>query len=253
MKAATHFEKTFQGGAMRPWEAFSHLLDVWFVSTACLVPAYTQGETGEWLQETLDEALRKFDRAGIERRAVVDMVEYLTGEMVQHKGDFLGELAGHLQTLNGNMGQYFTPACVSDLLARITAKSDEEVTRLIDAKGYTTCHDCAAGSGALLIEHARRLREMGFDPKFQLFAEGTDLDRQAFMMLYIQLSAYDIPARVILGDSLTLETARVLYTPAYHCFFKPRRNLDALLKRTATIGGRPADAPAVAGLLAAAE
>lgn len=224
MKAAKHFEKAFQG-AMRPWEAFGHLLDVWFVSTACVVPEYTQGETGDWLQETLDEALSRFDRAKIERRAVVEMVQYLTGEMVEHKGDFLGELAGHLQTLNGHMGQFFTPPGVADILARLTALSTEKVAEHIERQGYTTVLDCAAGSGALLVEYANRVRGLGFDPKFHLFAHATDLDRQAFRMLYVQLSAYDIPAEVVWGNSLTLENTRVLHTPAYHRFFKPRRAL----------------------------
>lgn len=46
----------------------------------------------------------------------------------------------------------------------------------------------------------------------QVFAEGADIDPLTRMMCFLQLSARGVPARVILGNSLTLETSEVSRT-----------------------------------------
>mgnify|MGYP003646387253 CR=1 FL=1 len=228
-KSAAAFEKTFTGTGMRPWEAFSVILDVWFVSTAIVAEENTRLPVVDYLQNTLDHALERFDRAGVERSVASDEVLKLTAAMVQHKGDFLGEVAAHLQTLNGKMGQYFTPHCIAELLIDI---HDVEggLYRKITENGYTTAYDPTAGSGALLISFANRVRKIGFDPKTRLFVRATDLDDQAFKMLYIQLANYDIPAEVRLGDTLEQEFRVRIFTPVYYSHFSkfPRRPKVAL-------------------------
>jgi hypothetical protein len=42
------------------------------------------------------------------------------------------------------------------------------------------------------------------------------VDRMAALMCYIQLSLWNVPAEVIVGNTLSLEIREVWYTPAHH-------------------------------------
>lgn len=227
-KAADAFAREFSGTGMRPYEAFRHLLELLFCVTAATVPEYRE----EVLGQEFEEALERFKRCGIEREKALTLAMDLMQAIASDGGDRLGDMAAHLNILDSGMGQFFSPSCVARLLAEITLPDQETIQGHIARSGYFTAMDPAAGSGGLLIALAQRVRDAGEDPKFKLMVEATEKDAQAWRMLYVQLSAYDIPARVILGDSLTLENQRVLYTPAYHRFFKLRRDLDVLLSFT---------------------
>lgn len=125
--------------------------------------------------------------------------------------DLLGQIAGHLGSLEKSWGQFFTPWDVCQLISEINIDRDG-VERAIAESGYVSIMDCAVGSGALLLAAADRFEDFGVDVHRQLFAEGTDIDPLARMMCFLQLSARGVPARVILGNSLTLETSEVSYT-----------------------------------------
>ena len=224
-KAADAFAREFSGTGMRPHEAFRHLIEVLFCVTAATVDEYCTEE----LSKELEEALSRFERCGVGREQTLGLVQDFIEALAADGGDRLGDMAARLNVLHEGMGQFFTPSCVAGLLSRICLPDADTIRTHIARHGYISSMDPAAGSGGLLIALAKRVRDTGFDPKFNLFVEATEKDALAWRMCYVQLSSYDIPARVILGDSLTLEHSRVLYTPAYHQFFKPRRALDALI------------------------
>lgn len=225
-KAADQFAREFSGTGMRPHEAFRHLIEVLFCITAATVDEYCDEE----LSKELEEALSRFERCGVKRDRVLVMVQDFIEALAADGGDRLGDMAARLNVLDAGMGQFFTPSCVAGMLSDIALPDEAKIESNIAQHGYMSAMDPAAGSGGLLISFAQRVREAGFDPRFKLFVEATEKDSEAWRMLYVQLSAYDIPARVILGDSLTLENRRILFTPAYHQFFKPRRDLDVFLR-----------------------
>ena len=55
----------------------------------------------------------------------------------------------------------------------------------------------------------------GFNPAKHLYMEGTDIDRLVALMCYVQLSLWNVPGRVFVGDSLTLKMREMWITPAY--------------------------------------
>lgn len=67
----------------------------------------------------------------------------------------------------------------------------------------------------MIIAFAETMKNRGYNYQNQLFVEVIDIDDMCFMMAYIQLSLYGIPARVMLGDSLAWKFSKVLYTPLY--------------------------------------
>ena len=59
----------------------------------------------------------------------------------------------------------------------------------------------------------------GHDPAERLWVQCVDVNRLAALMCYVQLSLWNVPAEVIVGNTLTLETREVWHTPAHHMRF----------------------------------
>ena len=80
---------------------------------------------------------------------------------------------------------------------------------------FITLSDPCCGSAGMIIAFAETMLNKGYNYQNQLFVEVIDIDEMCFMMAYIQLSLYGIPARVMLGDSLAWKFSKILYTPFY--------------------------------------
>ncbi|QYY33584.1 SAM-dependent methyltransferase (plasmid) [Cupriavidus pinatubonensis] len=131
-----------------------------------------------------------------------------------HFADILGELFMALDLGNSAMGQFFTPNEVSRLVAAMTIDR-ESIAGHIARNGFVSVHEPAMGGGAMLIQFAAIMAEVGFNYQKQMVAVGVDLSLTAVHMCYIQMALLHIPAVLICGNSLTLETRSVWYTPAY--------------------------------------
>lgn len=116
--------------------------------------------------------------------------------------DFLGpafmrnELASHWH------GQYFTPWEVARVMAMLTLDLPTAQER-IKERGFVSAHEPAAGSGVMVLALAESMKANGLDPTRQLYVEAWDLERTAALMCYVQLSVLNIPATVVIGNSLT--------------------------------------------------
>ncbi len=82
-------------------------------------------------------------------------------------------------------------------------------------KAFLTISDPACGAGGTIIAYYKAMRDAGYNPQQQLFAQCVDIDPVAGMMTYIQLSLLGLPAEIIIGNSLTVEYHQVLHTPMY--------------------------------------
>lgn len=118
---------------------------------------------------------------------------------------------------NKNTGQFFTPTSVSILANKITLDSND-IEKDIKEEGYTTFHEPSAGAGGMILVFANELKDKGYDTYRNLYVEAWDIDVLCAYMTYLQLSMYDIPAKVINGDILLLKENLTLYTPAYYMF-----------------------------------
>lgn len=109
-------------------------------------------------------------------------------------------------------GQFFTPYHVSKMMSEI---SFIDIEKQLEEKDFITLSEPCCGSGGMIIAYAETFKEHGYNYQYQLFVEAIDIDEMCFMMTYIQLSLLGVGAKVILGDSLTLDLHKILYTPFY--------------------------------------
>jgi hypothetical protein len=123
--------------------------------------------------------------------------------------DFLGQVFEGALLANDHHGQFFTPFCVSRLLAEV------ELPETFPEGRVLTLYEPACGAGGMVIAAVAVMQERGVDYQHRLYVEAQDIDELCFHMTYIQLSLLGIPATVILGDTLRLERRRVWHTPMY--------------------------------------
>lgn len=161
------------------------------------------------------------------------LVEGLAGDI----HDFLGALYMEQELGADEMGQYFSPSCISRLMAGLLMPGAQET---IKREGWMTLDEPACGSAGMVIAFAYWMAEAGYNPSEQLYATCTDIDPMVADMAFIQLALLGIPAKVVTGNTLTLKANRVRYTPVY--YFNDwqgrlafRSRLDAMKNFLATV------------------
>lgn len=135
----------------------------------------------------------------------------------EQANDIMAKIFMELGLGNKNVGQYFTPTPVSDMIIQ-GIDNEKDIEKDIKKNGYTTFNDPACGSGGLILSLAREIQEKGYSTCRNLYVEAWDIDILCTYMTFLQLSMYDIPAKIINGDALTFKKNFVLYTPAYYIF-----------------------------------
>lgn len=136
----------------------------------------------------------KYGPGGMEK--VGAMFAHLVEGLELKRSDFLGHVYEDLNATVKDFGQFFTPDCVSRMMARITFSARPEPGKVV------TMNDCACGAGALLIEGAEAFVGCGGrQGDILIYAE--DLDATACCIAYTQLSLLGYPAIVHHMDSLS--------------------------------------------------
>lgn len=133
----------------------------------------------------------------------------------EEPGDVLGSVFEELGLGNDRTGQFFTPYHLCRLMAGITLVNAAETRAIIERQGYITVQEPAVGAGAMIIALAEEMKTLGFTPARQMHVTAVDVDPRAVHMAYVQLSLLYIPAVVIQGNTLSLETRSTWYTPAH--------------------------------------
>ena len=153
--------------------------------------------------------------------------------------DILGPLYMELDIASREQGQFFTPPELSDLMAQMTFGPD--LLKPLETAPFITVSEPACGAGGMILSLVKVLIEEGHDPAGRLWAHCVDVNRLAALMCYVQLSLWNVPAEIVVGNSLTLETREVWHTPAHHLGFWGAR----LARRDAQAGqGGASPAPA---------
>ncbi|HFV9292162.1 TPA: ArdC-like ssDNA-binding domain-containing protein [Serratia fonticola] len=132
--------------------------------------------------------------------------------------DFLGSIFMELGLGSKRACQYFTPDSITTMMAQVLMADG---LKELDSgeKAFLTISDPACGAGGTIIAYYKAMRDAGYNPQQQLFAQCVDIDPVAGMMTYIQLSLLGLPAEIIIGNSLTVEYHQVLHTPMYFMGF----------------------------------
>ena len=128
----------------------------------------------------------------------------------QANRDLLGQIASHVGTLEKSWGQCFTPYDVCQLMADVMI--DPEIARrAVTTCGYVSVLEPASGSGAMILAVLELLEAAGIELA-RIYVDATDFDPFAHKMCFVQLATRRVPARVILGNSLTLEAREISVT-----------------------------------------
>lgn len=129
--------------------------------------------------------------------------------------DFLGNVFSTLNLGNIRTGQYFTPDSICDMMVKITMPDIEESVKKY---GFISIHEPSCGCGGIIIACYKEVIRQGFNPNKHLYVDCIDIDPTVAMACYVQLSLLMIPARVTIGDSLTLKFKESFITPAVTLF-----------------------------------
>jgi type I restriction-modification system DNA methylase subunit len=173
----------------------------------------------------------------------------MVGEGVKDNRDYLGEVAGLMETLNPEQGQFFTPMSVSKALAMMTLG---DLRPQVEAQSYVSIAEPAAGAGGILLAAAEVFRQQELNPNIHMFAHAVDVSNLAYQMCFLQLSMAGVAAYVERANSLSLEHFEGAWTLAavhnfrpYHWhlhFDRPERN-EAEQAEEAVMGEPLEDAP----------
>jgi hypothetical protein len=173
--------------------------------------------------EREQEYLRTIGRYDRDREAPLfpKLLAVTTLALDERPHDFLGHLSGELGILSKWGGQFFTPYDVSRLLAELTL--DPEAITALPFGQFVMLNEPACGGGSMVIAVYDYLREKGVDTQHKVFTVVQDVDHRAIHMTYLQLALLDIPARVILGNTLKNEVRAVYHTPSVLLYNWPYR------------------------------
>jgi hypothetical protein len=167
----------------------------------------------EHLEKEYLEIIGKYSKAEAEQFCLLlaNLVDLLEPEPI----DILGQLYMELDLSSSHTAQFFSPSPIAQLLAKLTHGNKLD---LLAEKDFITLSEPACGAGGMVLAFAKEMIHHGYNPADRLWVQCVDLDRVASMMCYVQLSLWNIPAQVIVGNSLTLEFREVFYTPSYYLF-----------------------------------
>ncbi|MBH3063538.1 N-6 DNA methylase [Serratia ureilytica] len=155
--------------------------------------------------------IQRYEKADAQRMA--QLLSLLVIGLDQGMGDFLGSLFMELELGSDSIGQFFTPFHLSELMAGLVAG---DRLAALENEPYITLSEPTCGAGGMVIAFAKVMLARGYNPQTQLRADCVDIDPVAARMCYIQLSLLGIPARVVIGNSLTLKYQREMYTPFWY-------------------------------------
>ena len=140
------------------------------------------------------------------------LLAFLVEALEQEYQDFLGKVFMQMNFGSSANGQFFTPYHVSKLMSEINFA---ETKNILKDNNFITLSEPCSGSGGIIIAFAETMKKHNYNYQQQLFVEAIDIDETCFMMTYLQLSLLGVPARVILGDTISLKFSKILYTPMY--------------------------------------
>ena len=195
--------------------------------------------------------------ARYEPEVVKEHFPKLLGELVillePEPSDILGQLYMQIEISNERTGQFFTPPELSFFMAKLQV--GDELNEKIARQGFVTVSEPACGAGGMVLAFAKSVIEQKHNPAHVMWVSCQDIDRTAALMCYIQLTLWNIPGEVIVGNTLADERREVFYTPAHWLGMwnvKLRRHHEAGQGASPTGEPRPAENDRAAGLLTVA-
>lgn len=210
MNTITNHEKAFIS-LFNQTARYHHRYQVFEDFISCSVIALQNGlQFCEKREEKYMRIVSRYEKEDMKRMA--QLLAHVVNGLEYSPGDFLGRIFMQLDLGDKYRGQFFTPWSVGLMMARLQLGVVEEQFR---DKPFITLSEPACGAGCMAMAFAMVLREAGYSPHRYLWVSATDIDPLAAGMAYIQLSLFGVPGEVVIGNSLSGERRRVLYTPVH--------------------------------------
>ena len=150
-----------------------------------------------------------------DQKVFPELFAHLVAMLEPEPRDMLGPLYMEMEVASRDQGQFFTPPEISEMMARI-----QGVDKLLaDGRPFITLSEPACGAGGMVLAVVKTLIGAGYDPAQALWVQGWDIDRLAALMAYVQLSLWNVPAEIVVGNTLSLEIREIWHTPAHHLGF----------------------------------
>lgn len=175
--------------------------------------AKDEGREAEYMQ-----IIKSYEKP--DQEAFAKLLAILTDLLEETPRDVLGPLYMELEISSKDQGQFFTPPELSELMARMTFG---DRLKLLDDQPFITAAEPACGAGGMVLSLVKEMIDQGYNPAEHLWVQCIDVSRLAALMCYVQLTLWNVPAEVIVGDTLKWEHREVWYTPAHHLGFWANR------------------------------
>lgn len=133
----------------------------------------------------------------------------LTLAMEETEEDVLGGVYEYYGLTSENFGQYFTPGVVSRGMAGMNLPDGDEIRDATTEDPLVIGDVSGCGSGRLIVDSARQLREI--KPDTPAIFLGYDKDPLCAKMAVINFVLNGITGYVLLGDALKLDPHRVWF------------------------------------------
>ena len=172
-----------------------------------------EGREAEYMQ-----IIQSYEEA--DQKAFPELLGLLISMLESEPRDILGPLYMELEISSKDQGQFFTPPELSELMARMNMGSSLE---LLKTQPFITVSEPACGAGGMILVLVKVIIEQKLNPADKLWVQCIDIDRMAALMCYIQLTLWNVPAEIIVGDTLRWDLREVWYTPAHHMGFWDQR------------------------------
>ena len=191
------------------WQVFSDFCEIGAITFSNAVDLNQR----EKREERYLQIIKGYSREELDKFA--QGFAHLTMALETRFGDVLGRTFHDLELHNKWAGQFFTPYDVSRMMAKMTIGNGEDLSAKIAARGFVTTQEPAVGSGAMVIALAQEMRDAGVNYQKHLHVTAIDVDAKCVHMAYLQFALLHIPAIIIHGNTLSLETYGHWYTPAH--------------------------------------
>ena len=208
--ALAEFKKVF--GAIAPYRHRYEVFRDFITTAACSL--HNSLDKDEAREEEFLQIIHRYKQE--DQKAFPLLFQHLVAALDEEPRDILGPLYMELEVANRDVGQFFTPPELSDLMAAITFAP---LVEDLKSKPFITAGEPACGAGGMILSLVKILTQAGHDPAEKLWVQAIDVDRMAALMCYIQLSLWNVPAEIIVGNTLSWEIREVWYTPAHHMGF----------------------------------
>lgn len=150
-----------------------------------------------------------------DQEAFPKLLSILVALLENEPRDILGPLYMQLEISSKDQGQFFTPPELSELMAAVTYGPDLASLK----QDFITLSEPACGAGGMVLSFVKILISHKHNPAEKLWVQCIDVDRMSALMCYIQLTLWNVPGEVLVGDTLRWDMREVWYTPAHHLGF----------------------------------